>query len=163
MTRRRRAPAAAAPAGSSAPVDPDVALFAARVRAQQERERAEKRAARDERHRAGEHERLLAAKDAAAGELKRLRRQDSASAEQVALADAAYRSALAALLTHETGQAPAWAPAPAPEPDPSAVPDPIDSDPSATAVDPDAEDPDAEDPDSDGAAGLEDPRADDAG
>ncbi|MCU1354404.1 MAG: hypothetical protein JWM05_3613 [Acidimicrobiales bacterium] len=113
MARRRRpvAPSTAAPAAGG-PIDPDVALFAARVRAQQERERAEKRAAREERQRVDEHARLLTAKDAAATELKRLRQRDRTSADDVARADATYRTALAALITHETGQAPAWAPPP---------------------------------------------------
>jgi len=91
-------------------VDPNVALFAARVREEQERKKAEKRAAREARRAIEEHQRLVDAKEAAAAELKRLRRQGGAGAERVARADAVYRAALAALITNETGEAPPWAP-----------------------------------------------------
>jgi len=112
--RRKAAEAERPPgAGSARPeaVDPNVALFAARVRDEQAREKAEKRAAREARRAAEEHQRLVDAKEAAADELRRLRRQGGAGAERIAQADAAYRAALAALITNETGEAPPWAPA----------------------------------------------------
>src|SRR6478609_8241073 len=101
---------AGAAEGRPEPVDPNVALFAARVREEQAREKAEKRAAREARRAVEEHQRLVDVKEAAAAELKRLRRQGGAGAERVARADAAYRAALAALITNETGEAPPWAP-----------------------------------------------------
>jgi hypothetical protein len=101
---------AGAAEGRPAAVDPNVALFAARVREEQAREKAEKRAAREARRAVEEHQRLVDAKEAAAAELKRLRRQGGAGAERVARADAVYRAALAALITNETGEAPPWAP-----------------------------------------------------
>jgi len=119
---RRKAAAAEQSSGAGAgpeAVDPNVALFAARVREEEAREKAEKRAAREARRAVEEHQRLVDAKEAAADELKRLRRRGGAGAERVAQADAVYRAALAALITNETGEAPSWAPAieePADEP-----------------------------------------------
>ncbi|MCB0971510.1 MAG: hypothetical protein KDA97_08345 [Acidimicrobiales bacterium] len=91
----------------------DLALFASFVRSEERKAKDEKRRARDERRQAGEHQRLVQAKDAAAAEVKRLRSSDRATAEQRAAADDAYRVALAAVVAHETGAAPEWAPPPA--------------------------------------------------
>ena len=128
--RRRAAEAASTSAagagvGSTKAVDPNVALFASWVKEEEAREKAEKAAARAERRAAAEHQRLIDAKEAAATELKRLRQRGGAGAERVAAADLAYREALAALITHETGEAPAWAPdvAPVDASDPVDTPD----------------------------------------
>lgn len=120
---RRKAAAAEQPSSAGAgdtgtrTVDPNVALFASRMKQEKARDRAAKRAAQAERKAAEEHQRLIDAKESAAADLKRLRREGGAGAVKVAEADAAYRSALAALITHETGEAPAWAPAAPPAPD----------------------------------------------
>ena len=91
-------------------VDPALALFASYVRGEEQRERDAKRAARKDREKAQAADLLLASKDAAAADVKRLRGREGVSAEQRAAADAAYRDALAALVAAETGEAPAWAP-----------------------------------------------------
>lgn len=105
-------------------VDPAVAAFASFVRGEESKEREAKKAARAERQKADEAIRLVAAKDAAAAEVKRLRSRTGVSPEERAAVDEAYRVALAAVVASETGSAPAWAPVVAEdEPDPAA-PDP---------------------------------------
>lgn len=117
----------------------DLALFASFVRSEERKERDAKHAAKEERRKVGEHQRLIQAKDDAAALVKRLRGSERATAEEKAAADLAYKEALAALVAHETGTAPEWAP-PAPEPEPEAAAEP-DAD-----AEPDAEDiPDAGD------------------
>lgn len=91
-------------------VDPDLALFASYVRDEEQRERDEKRAAREARRQADADKQLVAVKDSAAAEVKRLRGRAGVSAEQRAAADADYRDALAAVVAAETGAVPAWAP-----------------------------------------------------
>ena len=93
-------------------IDPDVARFAAYVREQEQREKATRRAEREARQQADATRSLVAAKDAAAAEVKRLRGREGVSPEERAAADAAYREALAAVVAAETGEAPAWAPPP---------------------------------------------------
>lgn len=103
-------------------IDPDVALFAQWMRDEDRRERDAKRQARDARRVEETARALTAAKDAAAAEVKRLRSSPSATADQRAAADAAYRDALAAVVAAETGKTPPWAPAPAPdEPGPTPI------------------------------------------
>jgi hypothetical protein len=108
------------------PIDPDVARFAAALRAD-ERARADaarreadvRREQADEQARQEHHEQLRVAKDAAASRLREVRRTGRADA--VAQAEAGYRDALAALVAFETGERPPWAPAPvahAPEGEP---------------------------------------------
>jgi hypothetical protein len=92
-------------------VDPDVALFAQWMRDEERKERDARRQAKENRRLEESARSLTAAKDAAAAEVKRLRWSPSATAEQRAAADAAYRDALAAVVAAETGEAPAWAPA----------------------------------------------------
>ncbi|MBA3282523.1 MAG: hypothetical protein H0U29_09860, partial [Acidimicrobiia bacterium] len=101
------------PVGSG--VDPDLALFASYVRDEEQREREEKKAAREARRQADTDRQLVAAKDTAAAEVKRLRGREGVSAEQRATADATYRDALAAVVAAETGSVPAWAPPAEPE------------------------------------------------
>ncbi len=126
MTRRRRSRRAleASPREDQAvptpTVDPDVAEFAARIRQQQVAGRDQKRAERESRRRAEEHQRLAAAKDAAAADVKRLRTQPRVTPSQTAEADAAYRAALGRLIEYETGDPPAWAASAAPAADPTA-------------------------------------------
>jgi hypothetical protein len=105
--------AAAAQPGASAPVDPDVARFAAALKESARREAEAKRQAAEARQRAeqvaAEAERvkdLERAKDAAASRLRDARR----SGRGVAEAEAAYKAALAAVVAAETGERPAWAP-----------------------------------------------------
>jgi hypothetical protein len=57
------------------------------------------------------HQELIAAKEAAAATIRRLR-ADGRPREKMAQADAAYRHALAELQEFETGERPHWAPAP---------------------------------------------------
>lgn len=97
-------------------VDPDLALFAAWYRGEEDKARQAKKAARDERKAADEANKLEAAKRDAAAEVKRLRNDPKATPEQRAAADEAYKAALAAVVAAETGEAPAWAP-PVPEPE----------------------------------------------
>lgn len=106
-------------------IDPDVARFAAYVREQEQAEKAAKRADREARQQADATKTLVAAKDAAAAEVKRLRAREGVSPEERAAADATYREALAAVVAAETGEAPAWAPPPSaePEPEPEAAAD----------------------------------------
>ncbi|MBX3286375.1 MAG: hypothetical protein KF703_13585 [Actinobacteria bacterium] len=127
-------------------IDPDVARFAAYVREQEQREKASKRAEREARQQADATKALVAAKDAAAAEVKRLRSRQGVSAEERAAADAAYREALAAVVAAETGTAPAWAPPPGEaEPTDDAAAEPAaGSDDAADATDC-AEDPAADD------------------
>jgi hypothetical protein len=99
------------------PIDPDVAMFAARTFERQAAERDAKRAEREARRREAEHETLLAAKDRAAKEVKRLRTLERVQAGEAAAADEAYRTALAELISFETGSAPAWAPSTEAEPE----------------------------------------------
>lgn len=99
----------------------DLELFASFVRSEEQKERDAKKAARDERRKADEQNKLVKAKEDAAALVKRLRGSEHATAEQKAEADAAYKAALAAVVAAETGEAPAWAPPPAePEPEPDA-------------------------------------------
>ena len=98
-------------------IDPAVAAFASFVRGEESKEREAKKAARAERQKADEANRLVETKDAAAAEVKRLRSRTGVSAEERAAADAAYRDALAAVVAAETGTAPTWAPPPADAPE----------------------------------------------
>jgi len=120
----------------------DLELFAQFVRTEERKERDAKKAARDERRQADEHNQLVKAKEDAAALVKRLRGSDRATAEQKAEADAAYKAALAAVVAAETGASPTWAPEP--EPAPQA---PVDADAAdeAPPEDPEAKSP-AEDP-----------------
>lgn len=93
------------------PIDPDVAMFAARTFERQAAERDAKQAQRDARRREEEHQVLISTKDAAASEVKRLRTLERVQPTEAAAAEAAYRNALADLISFETGSAPAWAPA----------------------------------------------------
>lgn len=95
----------------------DLELFAEFVRAEEQKERDAKKAARDERRKADEQSQLVKAKEEAAALVKRLRGSDRATAEQKAEADAAYKAALAAVVAAETGETPTWAPAPEAEPE----------------------------------------------
>ena len=90
-------------------IDPDVARFVTRERQQQAAQQELKRAKREARQKAEEHQRLVVAKDAAASEVKRLRSLSNVPDGDAAKADLAYRDALAALIASETGSAPAWA------------------------------------------------------
>jgi len=126
--------AGAAPSVESAPVvDPAVAMFAERHRAQQEAERRTREAERLARRQADERATLLRTKDDAAARLKAVRRQEVIAPGEVEAAEAAYTAAAADLVEAETGERPTWAPArPVPEPEPDATPDPTpdpDSDP----------------------------------
>ena len=128
MPKRKRhrsssSPASSADAAPSAPtapvVDPAVAMFAERHRAQQEAERRTREAERLARRQADERATLLRAKDDAAARLKAVRRQEVIAPGEVEAAEAAYTAATADLVEAETGERPAWAPArPDPEPDP---------------------------------------------
>lgn len=89
----------------------DLELFASFVRSEEQKERDAKKAARDERRKAEEQSQLVKAKEDAAALVKRLRGSDRATAEQKAEADAAYKTALAAVVAAETGETPTWAPA----------------------------------------------------
>jgi len=125
------------PAGDGAKaVDPNVALFASYMKADAQKERDAKKAAREARQQAEAATKLVADKDAAAAEVKRLRGREGVSAEQRAAADDAYKAALAAVVAAETGSAPAWAPPPAEpeaEPEPEADPE-VDAEPEPTAA-----------------------------
>lgn len=132
-----QAPVASPPAAGGA-VDPNVALFASYMRDDAKRARDAKAAERQARQEAEAVSNLIAAKDAAAAEVKRLRGREGVSAEQRAQADGAYKSALAAVVAAETGTAPAWAP-----------PEPAVEDPAEAGSEGDAELPV---PDADGAA-----------
>ena len=68
--RKRRDRERTAPADPGAPVDPNVALFAQRHRDELDRQKAEQRAAAEQRRRETEHERLVAAKDDAVARVK---------------------------------------------------------------------------------------------
>jgi colicin import membrane protein len=87
-------------------VDPNLALFASWMKEEQEREREEKRRAKAERAKAERERALRKAKDDAAAEVKRLRSSPTATAEEKAAADAAYRAALEALVAAESGEEP---------------------------------------------------------
>ncbi|MDQ6697419.1 MAG: hypothetical protein M3Z46_08180 [Actinomycetota bacterium] len=104
-------------AAGQKPIDPDVAMFAARTFERQAAERQAKQAQRDARRRDEEHQALVASKDAAAAEVKRLRTVERADPHEAEAAEATYRKALADLISFETGSAPAWAPPPATEPE----------------------------------------------
>lgn len=95
-----------------------MALFAQRHREQLAQQKDTQRAQAAERRRRVEHERLLAAKEAAAAALKAVRRTDRIRPGEVEAAEAAYRAGLADLVTFETGERPSWAP-----PDPGTDPD----------------------------------------
>lgn len=126
------------------PVHPDVARFAARVMEQQAADRERKREGREARAREEQHQRLIADKDAAAGAVKRLRSREHVPPGEAAAAEAAYRQALATLISFETGAAPAWAGAAEPE----AGPEPDAEDPPGPGPEPEAvaEGADAEEP-----------------
>ena len=107
---------------NSAEAADDVRRFAQLIKASEQKAKAERDAERrrvaEERRIADEADaearRLDDAKDAkerAARTLKE-RRARGASAGSIAEAEAAYKAALAALLTVEQGEAPSWAPAP---------------------------------------------------
>lgn len=99
-------------------VDQNLALFAAWSRDEDERERDQRRAAKAARDQERKADDLVRAKDEAAAALKRVRQDPRSTAEEKSAADTAYRSALAAVVAAETGEAPAWAPeAPATEVD----------------------------------------------
>lgn len=127
----------------------DLALFASFVRSEERKERDAKHAAKEERRKAGEHQRLVQAKDDAAALVKRLRGSERATADEKAAADLAYKEALAALVAHETGAAPEWAP-PAPvEAEPEAEPEATtddDGDADEAVAEPDAAAPDGTEP-----------------
>lgn len=107
----------------------DLELFAQFVRSEEKKERDAKKAARDERRQADEHNKLVKAKEDAAALVKRLRSSERATAEEKAEADAAYKAALAAVVAAETGESPTWAP-PVPESDDGA--DVAESEPDST-------------------------------
>jgi DNA-binding transcriptional regulator YiaG len=109
MPRAKRRKSPGSPTSADAPIDPDVARFAARTFQQQAAERDAKRAEREARQREEEHQQLLATKDAAVAEVKRLRTRDHVKRDDAAAAEAAYRLALANLIEFETGSAPGWA------------------------------------------------------
>jgi hypothetical protein len=109
LARRKRSRRPEGEVSAVTPVDPDVARFAARAWQQQADERDRKRAAREARQREELHQTLIAAKDAAASDVKRLRMHEYGKAGAAAAADGAYRQALADLIAFETGAAPAWA------------------------------------------------------
>lgn len=107
---------------SSPSVDPNLALFASYVADDRKKAQAAKRAAKEERRQAQEAQNLVETKDRAAAEVKRLRGRESATTEERAAADIAYREALAAVVAAETGETPTWAPEPASEPEPEPEP-----------------------------------------
>jgi hypothetical protein len=123
--KRQRAPSSSSTvsaAGDSlaAPVvDPAVAMFAERHRAQQEAERRARAAEREARRVADQLDALRRTKDAAAAHLKAVRRQERIAPGEVEAAEAAYTAATADLVEAETGERPAWAPA-RPEPEATA-------------------------------------------
>lgn len=110
MARKHKKGDLPTPVPATSGIDPDLALFASYVRDEEQRERDTKRAAREARRQADASQQLVAAKDTAAAEVKRLRGREGVSAEQRATADATYRDALAAVVAAETGSVPAWAP-----------------------------------------------------
>ncbi len=114
----------ASDASKDAPIDPDVAMFAARTFERQAAEREAKQASRDARRREEEHQTLISTKDRAASEVKRLRSLEHTQPGEAAAAEEAYRQALADLIAFETGKAPAWAAASEAEPE---TPDPVDA------------------------------------
>jgi len=121
---------------ASTAIDPDVALFASYMREQADKEKADKRAAREARAEADQVQTLVAAKDAAAAEVKRLRGREGVSAEERTAADVAYREALAAVVAAETGEAPTWAPPAPPDPEPAAEADAESAEVEATDTEP---------------------------
>lgn len=92
-------------------VDPAIAAFASFIKAEEKQEKEARRAAKQARAAEEEANRLVAAKDEAAAELKRLRGRSGVPPEVRAAAEEAYRSALAAVVAAETGSTPEWAPA----------------------------------------------------
>ncbi len=117
MSTRRQRSRKNQPAEPPPAVESDLSVFAGRVAAEKARRRDDQRAKREAKRHAEDLARLVAAKDVAAGAVKRLRGRDGVTAAQRTEADAAYRNALAAVVAVETGQAPAWAVVPT-EPDP---------------------------------------------
>ena len=91
-------------------VDPALTAFADFMQSEKEKERQQKAEQRAERKREKEARRLVDAKDEAAAELKRIRSRGGATAQEREEAEAAYRRALAAVVTEETGRPPDWAP-----------------------------------------------------
>ena len=106
----------AEPRRDAPPIDPAVALFAQRHQQGIEREKEKQRQRAAEQRKAGEHDRLVAAKDQAVAEMKRINRSPGASQEDRDAADAAYRAATADLIAQETGERPDWAPVVEPDP-----------------------------------------------
>lgn len=104
----------AEPARKAPEIDPAVALFAQRHREGIERDKQRQRDRAAEQRKAGEHTRLVEAKDQAVANLKRINRATGATQDDRDAAEAAYRSATADVITHETGDRPDWAPAPEP-------------------------------------------------
>ncbi len=141
MSTRRQRSRKNQPPEPAPVVESDLSVFAGRVAAEKARRRDDQRARREAKRHAEDLAKLVAAKDDAAGTVKRLRGRDGVSAVQRAEADAAYRNALAALVQAETGAAPSWATSPVViEPD-SEDPDPPDQgqDPAEASVLPEAE------------------------
>ena len=120
----------------AATVDPNVVLFAAWVKANEDKEREAKAAARESQRKADAENALVAAKDAAAAEVKRLRTSDKATAADRAAAEAAYRDALAAVVAAESGET-----IPAAQAEPTAA-----AEPNAETVDEDSEAESADEP-----------------
>jgi hypothetical protein len=122
--RKRNRTPATAPAAAPGPlpsidappvVDPAVAMFAERHRAQQEADRRAKQQEREARREAERISALARTKDEAAARLKAVRRQEVIAPGEVEAAEAAYTAATADLVEAETGERPSWAP-PRPEP-----------------------------------------------
>ena len=112
-----------------ASVDPQVALFAQRHKEELERQKAAQREEAARRKKEAEHQELIKAKDDAVARVKALRRRDRVAPGETAEADAAYKTALAALIEFETGAPPPWASSGEAAPD-------VDAEPEAQAPDP---------------------------
>ena len=82
----------------------DLELFASFVKAEETKERENKRQAQEQRRLANVHQALIDAKDKAAAEVKRIRAKEHSKPEERAAADEAYRDALGALMAHESGE-----------------------------------------------------------
>jgi hypothetical protein len=85
-------------------------LFAESLKAHEAADRAERQRVNDAAARAALHDQLLSAKRAAVERLKQLRAADRRRPDEVAEAEATYRTALAELQEFETGVRPHWAP-----------------------------------------------------
>lgn len=84
----------------------DLELFASFIKAEETKERENKRQAQEQRRLANVHQTLIDAKDKAAAEVKRIRAKEHSKPEERAAADEAYRNALGALMAHESGESP---------------------------------------------------------